>query len=193
MIFRTVLGLYISASAAVADVVPIRAADQERLNQQNQVRGEVIYDALVRGASQDIDILQEALSGIPVDGNPTGEWNCRTMKLGNLLPLVVYGNFRCRITDIGNGQYFLEKLTGSQRTQGIIRREADYWVYLGVGYVGDQPAMNYSKFPAAQEWVDPGQTVPAIGQFIQNGPNKARIEFPLPLLESRYDILYLTR
>ena len=190
---RMLLALFLIAGPAFAETVPIRAADQARLDQQYRVRGEVIYDALVRGAPDDVDVLQDALSGVPIQGNPTGDWNCRTMKMGNLLPLVVYRNFRCRITDIGDGRYYLEKLTGSQRTRGIIRREGDYWVYLGVGYVGDKPAMNYSKFPQAQEPVDPGQTVPAIGEFIQNGPNKARIEFPLPLLESRYDILYLTR
>jgi len=115
------------------------------------------------------------------------------LKMGNLLPLVVYGNFRCEITDLGDGRYYLEKQTGSQRTLGIIESQNGQWFYFGVGFVGDTPAMNYSKFPAAQEWVDPGQTVPAIGQFVQSGANEARIEFPLPLLESRFDILYLTR
>lgn len=174
----------------------IRPEDQERMRDFDAIMGRAVKGALAEGAPADVAVLVEALRGAPGTLDPVGDWNCRTLKLGGLLPLVVYGNFRCRIDAHGDapGQYRLVKVTGSQRTEGIIYNAGGLAIYLGVGHVGEYPANDYASLrPNARGWEDPNQTTLDPGFFEQMGPNRARLLFPDPTLESDFDILYLTR
>lgn len=179
--------------AGQADTIPIRDADQNRLSQFDLSFGIAIQEALAVAAQEEISILIAALRGKSGPIAPEGDWLCRTIKIGGISPLVTYRPFNCRITMSAPGEYDLEKRTGSQRMLGTLRDNDGYFIYQGVGYVGDAPALQYTDFPEANAPIQPGQTIPQIGIFIQTGPDQARLMLPDPILESRFDILHLTR
>jgi hypothetical protein len=121
----------------------------------------------------------------------TGNWRCRTIKLGGLTPDVVYGWFRCRIADKG-GDLFFEKVTGSQRVQGrLYPSESGGFVLLGALSVGNEPPHHYSgNHPSAGADATPDD---AIGLLSATGDGHARIEFPYPVQESTFDVIELKR
>lgn len=85
-----------------------------------------------------------------------------------------------------------EKLTGSQRTRGVIQRDGDRWIYLGSTFVvGEQPR-DYADFPAEVS-TEGTETLPDVGVFEVTGPAAARITFPQPYRESILNVLTLTR
>jgi hypothetical protein len=173
---------------------PIRAPDGDRLAALDANFGASLRYALAEGAAEDVRLLAAVLEGVPGIVAPEGEWACRTLKLGGGPPLTVYGNFRCRITYSGPARWRLVKETGSQRMEGEIIPEEPFVLYLGVGYVQGGPATDYAGLPPLDQTpVEPGQTVAQVGVFEQMGPNRARLLLPAPLLESDFDILYLTR
>ena len=54
--------------------------------------------------------------------------------------------------------------------------------------------MDYAGLPPDdQSPVEPGQTHAQVGHFEQVSPDHARLMLPDPILESRFDILWLTR
>ena len=174
--------------------VSIRAPDRARLETADATFGTALRAALAEGAPADVAVLVEALAGAPGPVAPAGDWNCRVLKLGGLLPLTVYTDFRCRIVVVEPGIWELEKLTGSQRVAGRIHQEDGAATFLGVGYVTGGPAADYQGLPPLDQTpVEPGQTTANVGFFEQMGPDRARLLFPQPLLESEFDILYLTR
>jgi hypothetical protein len=172
---------------------PIRPPDAARLGGFDASLGAALRSALAEGAAEDVRTLAAALAGTPGDFAPEGAWSCRTIKLGGDPALAVYGNFRCRI-EAAEGGWRIVKETGSQRLEGMIRRENGRWLYLGVGFVDGGPAADYAGLPAKDQMpVEPGQTVAQVGVFEMMGPRRARLLLPTPILESGFDILYLTR
>ncbi len=58
------------------------------------------------GSAEDLAVLKAALAGDPLSFSgvdPVGNWNCRVIKLGGLLPLTVYPQFRCTISEDSKG------------------------------------------------------------------------------------------
>ncbi len=181
------------ANPALADPTP-RPADLARLQSEEAAFGRAVKQALMAGLATDIPVLLEVMRGAPRDLAPDGDWNCRMLKLGNTSPLIVYPDFRCRITGTAPDTWRIEKLTGSQRLQGEITLTEGRGLYLGVGYVGPAPSGNYASLPPDDQTpVYPGQTNAQVGCLEQMGPDRARLMLPAPLLESDFDILYLTR
>ena len=192
---RIALCAALIAAPAFADEPVTRPQDLQRLANYEALLGRTLQEAFALGTDGDIAVLTDALRGTMSGADPTGDWQCRTIKMGGGLPLVVYGNFACRITALPDGSLELAKLTGSQRLVGtIIPNAAGRMIYRGVGYVGETPALLYPDYPADNpDWVEPGQTVPQIGIFDVAGPTAARLMLPAPVLESDFDILFLTR
>ena len=184
----------IAAPVIPAAAQDVRPADMERLAYLTEHFGTAMRQAMEGGAPEDVEALRQALAGSP-DGraDPAGEWECRTIKIGGTSALVVYQPFRCRITPDGPGAWRIEKLTGSQRLSGRIEATQGGTVYIGVGFVGDAPATDYAGLPGGQEPVEPGQTHAQVGLLEMAGPDRGRILLPAPVLESRFDILALTR
>jgi hypothetical protein len=163
----------------------ITQADRERLARYETVRAEALAEARAGGTPQDVAKLDAALAaGVPfTDADLRGEWRCRTIKAGGLAKLVVYGWFRCRITDDGSG-YRLEKLTGSQRTAGRFFTDSDErMTYLGAFHVAGDPAPAYGTGPESDQ----------VGYAFRMGEDAWRIEFPAPYYESKLDILEFQR
>jgi hypothetical protein len=189
---RTVL----LALAAVAMAAPafatgeivdlITDADRARLEKFEEARSEAFAAAREEGAPEDVKVLDgiDARPKLAFSGyDKTGNWHCRTIKAGGPAPLVVYGWFRCRVSDDGSG-WRLEKLTGSQRTVGRFFDETETSLtYLGSFFVaGDEPPA-YGADPDSDQ----------VGRAFRSGPDRWRIEFPLPRYESRFDILEFRR
>ena len=118
------------------------AFDQQRLVKLDESREKGLAEAASGG---DMSAIHEALDAAPaaISGDAlTGEWRCRTMKLGGMAPSVVYTWFKCRISNRGGG-LFLEKLTGSQRMGGYLYPDANGFVYLGATSAMHEPPHAY--------------------------------------------------
>lgn len=186
------VALILLAGAAQAE--EMRPQEAERLAAFDTTFGEAVRGALAEGRRGDVDLLQEALSGpalAPVQSQLAGDWRCRTLKLGGLAPLTAYAPFDCRFTPEG-AVFRFEKLSGSQRTSGtVFADDAGRLIYLGVGYVADAEPVAYADLPDGL--AGDGIIQPQVGLVEQVSPTKARILFPAPVVESQFDILYLTR
>lgn len=181
------------AAPIVSDDNVMRPQEQRRLDGFHASAGRAILEAMSKGSLGDVDQLQVALSGTPLPPFATtlsGEWDCRTMKLGGLVPLVVYAPFKCVFAPDGRAFTF-EKTSGSQRTIGHVTLQDRTMIYLGVGFVGDAEPMNYADLPSSD--FGDGTYQPQVGVVEQTGPNTARILFPAPVNESLFVVLYLTR
>lgn len=194
MKFLAIAGLLMLPSLSLAQDAPaMRAQEQVRFDRFDGTAGRAIMDALAGGSRGDVDMLQAAMAGTPLPPLRTslaGDWKCRTLKLGGLLPLTVYAQFDCKISQDG-ATYILEKTSGSQRVTGRISLLGDQMVLLGVGYVADATPPLYGDLPDGD--FGDGEVQPVVGLVEQTTPNAARIMFPQPLLESNLNILFLTR
>jgi hypothetical protein len=119
-----------------------------------------------------------------------GAWRCRTIKLGGMTPYIVYGWFNCRVSK-RDGELFLEKISGSQRTQGFLYEDDGAVIYLGASSVGTEPPHTYSGKGASVG----APTTPddQIGVLTMIGKGHARLELPFPAQESVFDVLELIR
>ena len=164
--------------------------DQQRLMQLDESRNKGLAEAQSGG---DMVAIHEALDPAPaaISGDAlTGEWRCRTMKLGGMAPSVVYKWFKCRIENRGGG-LFLEKLTGTQRMGGFLYPDAKGFVYLGATSAMHEPPHAYPGNGASAG----AQATPddQIGLLSASSAHEARVEFPYPVQESTFDILELRR
>lgn len=188
--------LFVCCAALIAGAVgaqEIRPQEQARLERFERTAGTAVLEALAGGAPEDVAALTAALSGQPqvaFDPSLQGDWQCRTMKLGGLSALVVYTNFKCRMTLDNTGVTF-EKLSGSQRTSGRIEMRAGRAIYLGVGYVSSEAPQRYANLDPAFE--GSGTITPDVAVFERVSDRRARLMFPAPVNESDFDILELTR
>ncbi|MDO9125673.1 DUF4893 domain-containing protein [Parvibaculum sp.] len=121
-----------------------------------------------------------------------GDWHCRTIKAGGpFAGFVVYGWFRCAITE-RDGRLFFEKLTGSQRQSGFLYpRDEKSWVLLAAPNEGHSGPIRAYSGPAGGI-ADP-QLIdePAVVSLLADG--RARIVFPWPELESTFNVLEMKR
>ncbi|MER2537237.1 MAG: DUF4893 domain-containing protein [Rhizobiaceae bacterium] len=160
-------------------------ADKARLDGYEQTRASALAEARSgdTGEVAELDGLLAMPSMSFAGFDMTGDWRCRTIKAGGISPLVVYGWFKCRVTDDGSG-WRLEKLTGSQRTTGRFYDDgADRLIYLGSLHLNDDPAMPYAS----------GADTDQIGYAFRTGDRQWRIELPAPRFESKLDILEFRR
>lgn len=164
----------------------LSAFDQGRLERFDTVRREAIAAARARGKPADVAVLNQVLKGqaaaVPV-ARMTGEWRCRILKLGGTPPLVVYADFKCRITDDVEGLR-LEKVTGSQRTSGLFYDiEGRRLGYAGAEAWGNERPLQYGQDMQRDQ----------VGYLVPLSAERMRLELPLPMRESRFDILELRR
>ena len=164
----------------------ITTGDRARLEKYEGTRTLALEEARQSGSAEDIATLDAILAKEPVpftDFDMTGDWRCRTIKAGGSLPLVVYGWFKCRVSDDGSG-WMLEKTSGSQRTKGRFFTDSDTRLtYLGSFYVAGDQAKPYGDGPQSDQ----------AGYALRTGPQEWRIEFPAPYYESKLDILEFRR
>jgi hypothetical protein len=165
----------------------LTAFDKDRLARFDAIMAEALAEARAGGSPEDLQVLEAALSGpaLPLaEGfDPTGDWKCRTIKVGGGLPLTVYGWFKCRISDDGAG-WMLEKLTGSQRTKGMFYTlSASRLAYAGAGYVADEKPRIYGEDAQSNQ----------VAFAERRAENRIILLFPAPQYESKLDVLVLER
>ncbi|RUW61300.1 DUF4893 domain-containing protein [Mesorhizobium sp. M7A.F.Ca.US.008.03.1.1] len=163
----------------------ITPADKTRLDKYGETRKAALAEAKAGNPSEVKQL--DALLAKPLvafsDKDLTGKWQCRTIKAGGPLPLVIYGWFKCKVTDDGSG-WRLEKISGSQRTKGRFFDDGEKRaIYLGSFYVNDDPAKPYGSGPQSDQ----------VGYAFRNGAKEWRIEFPAPYYESKLDIIEFKR
>lgn len=177
------------APAAADGELPSRmsATDKLRLADFDKARAEAVATARTGGSPPDVAILDQVLAGetrsVREGFSPVGQWKCRTIKLGGLLPLTISPWFKCRIGEDGAG-WWLEKLTGSQRLHGYFYDDTDSrLVLLAASHYADERPRRYGQEPERDE----------VAYAYRVGGKRMRIEFPLPRVESQFDILELSR
>lgn len=183
--FMVVLSPGVRADGEIGKLMT--AADKTRLASYDKVRAEAIEEARKGGAKVDVAALDTILAGQPLsfseDFDFTGNWQCRTVKLGGSPALTVYGWFKCRVSDDGSG-WRLEKITGSQRTSGAFYTDSDTRLtYIGALHYGDEMPKRYASDPDRDQ----------VAYALRAGKNRVRLEFPSPKYESKLDILELAR
>jgi hypothetical protein len=160
--------------------------DLGRLAQFQLARADALKDARENGDAADVKLLDEILAGAeqPVRGvDIRGDYRCRVAKLGRLAHVVIYNWFRCRIGEDDVG-YRLEKLTGSQRLSGhFIDDSETALIFYGADHYADEEPLAYNANPERNN----------VGRFVKVGDKRYRLEFPLPFLESNFDILELEK
>ncbi|RWL48024.1 MULTISPECIES: DUF4893 domain-containing protein [unclassified Mesorhizobium] len=163
----------------------ITAADKARLDKYGETRKAALDEAKA-GDPAEVKQLDELLAKPLVafsDKDLTGNWKCRTIKAGGISPLVIYGWFKCKVTDDGSG-WRLAKISGSQRTTGRFFDDNEKRaIYLGSFSVNDDKAKPYGSGPESDQ----------VGYAFRNSATEWRIEFPAPYYESKLDIMEFKR
>ena len=163
----------------------ITPADKARLDKYDETRKAALVEAKA-GNPADVKQLDALLAKQLVsfsDKDLTGNWKCRTIKAGGLSPLVIYGWFKCKVTDDGSG-WALEKVSGSQRTKGRFFDDGQKRaIYLGSGSVNNDAAKPYGSGPQTDQ----------VGYVFRSNASEWRIEFPAPYYESKLDIMEFKR
>lgn len=188
------LALSLLITPAFAEEIALRPDDAERLAQLDATTGQALRDAFAGATADEGRALASALSGQALPAEQAlsvipGEWSCQMAKLGGNLPVVIYTPFRCVARKDGS----FEKVSGSQRTVGRMQADGDRLLYLGTGFIAGDTPPAYADLPQA---IDPGvtpQRFPEIGVVEMTGTNSGRILFPAPHVESRLNILILSR
>jgi Domain of unknown function (DUF4893) len=148
-----------------------------------------IEEAKAAGLAADVaaqGALLEPDAALETPALPTGDYRCRTIKLGSAaggpLAYVAYPAFRCRVKTEGDRLIF-EKITGSQRPFGTLypggtRRQ----IFLGTVILGDETRAPVYGRDALRDQV---------GAVERIGPQRWRLIFPYPRFESTLDVIEL--
>jgi hypothetical protein len=125
------------------------------------------------------------------EGALTGDWRCRTIKLGGMTADVVYSWFKCRVSE-RDGALEFEKVSGSQKLNGrLYANDSGGYVLLGALSAKGEPSHHYSgNAQAAGAQATPDDV---IGLLEATGRTTARIEFPYPVQESVFDVIEMKR
>jgi hypothetical protein len=171
----------------------IAPPDQDRLDRLAEaIREGDSRAAASDPAAEDLALLRSILDPAdqPIIAEALlGDWRCRTVKIGDIL--VAYAPFKCRIKLVG-GALFLEKISGSQRVSGELYADGDArLILLGAATVNDEPKRTYSPIAGEADLADPQMDV--VGVLTQYAPERLRIVFPWPHVESIYDVMALSR
>lgn len=181
---------FAQASCVITQEHGLSAADQKRMAGLEQARLQGLGQAMTGENANERSVVADLFgAGItPVDELPLGAYQCRTIKLGGNLPLVVYGWFKCEIKLEADGVH-VRKLTGSQNFSGMLLASGDEsgsLIYRGASYYGyEGPGRAYGDDPERDQ----------VGCFNAVAGNDARfvLELPLPVVESLHDVIEFVR
>lgn len=170
-------------ACAVPDPTAISPFDADRMNGLENARTRGLAEALLSESAADRELVSHLFApGIaPQAPLPDGDYRCRTIKLGGLLPLTAYSFFDCRISGSGTK---IEKLTGSQRFSGeLLASQAGGHFYRGALHYGDENPRPYRE--------DGDRSQVGCLYRIEGKPVRYRLELPFPRFESTHDVIEL--
>lgn len=173
--------------AAIACDIPagVKVSEQDvaRMSGFLRSRAQGLGEALVAESPSDRSLVS-GLFSLPdsgFEGIPDGDYRCRTIKLGGILPLTAYGFFACRVSGDGTR---IDKLSGSQRFSGSLHASGEAVFYRGALHYGDEKPITYG---ADHERNQVGCLYPVPND---DAPHY-RLELPSPLFESTHDVIEL--
>ena len=163
--------------------VTVGAADADRMTHFLQSRAQGLAEALVADSASDRALVSGLFSRADgdLDAMPDGDYRCRTIKLGGLLPLTAYGFFSCRVTEGGTR---IEKLSGSQRLSGTLHAAGGAVFYRGALHYGDENSIAYGMNEERDQ-------VGCLYPVPEGETPRYRLELPSPLFESTHDVIEL--
>ncbi|MFJ6025298.1 DUF4893 domain-containing protein [Brevundimonas sp. NPDC092305] len=170
------------------------AADISSLGRLDQAWRLARAEAEDKGFASEVEALGPLVD--PNAGQPgrlqpaPGTYRCRTVKLGTKaesgLAYVAYPPFRCTVELTPGGDLVLTKTTGSQRTRGLLYPDTDSrLIFIGAQAWG----MDETGFPTYGQQPERDQ----VGVFERIGADRWRLVIPFPRVESKLEILELTR
>lgn len=175
----------LAPGAATACSVPgaadISQFDGDRMTGFDSSRIRGLGEAMLGEDAAERAIVSELFAPAtdPFDRLPDGDYRCRTIKLGGLLPLVAYGFFDCSVS--GKGKR-LDKSTGSQRFSGQLLPANGAVFYMGALHYGDEDPVAYGADAERDQ----------VGCIYRlSGPERYRLEMPSPRFESVHDVIEL--
>lgn len=119
------------------------------------------------------------------DSVELGNYKCRTMKLGGLGPLVVYGWFDC-VVNAEDAAITLRKTTGSQQMFGLLYETKRGFLYRGALKYGYEDHLTFYG-------TDPERDQVGCLSQIGEQPGYYVLELPSPVFESTHDVLEMVR
>ncbi|MCB1518218.1 MAG: DUF4893 domain-containing protein [Hyphomicrobiaceae bacterium] len=112
-----------------------------------------------------------------------GNYECRTIKMGGISPLVVYSWFRCEIRP-EEAVYTIRKTTGSQNFFGVLRKRNDLFVYQGASSYGYEDGVRLYGDDEERNQV-------GCLSAVTKGNRHFILELPFPRFESYHDVIEL--
>lgn len=163
---------------ATAEISPF---DADRMAGFESSRTRGLGEAMLGESANERTIVSELFAPAtePLARLPDGDYRCRTIKLGGLLPLVAYGFFDCTVS--GKGKV-LDKTTGSQRFSGQLLSAGDAVFFVGALHYSDEDPVPYGNDPERDQ-------VGCIYRLA--GAERYRLEMPSPRFESVHDVIEL--
>ncbi len=161
--------------------IELSEADRTRMSQFEPSRIRALGEAMLGQEARERAIVSAlfAPGTEPIDTIPDGDYRCRTIKMGGLLPLTTYNFFACRISEDGTK---IEKTSGSQRFTGTLTPSFGALFYQGALHYNDDPALAYGENDDMNQ-VGCLYKVKDAGSY--------RLENPFPLYESTHDVIEL--
>ncbi len=172
-----------SLACAVPEASAVSAADTDRIGGFLSSRSKGLAEALLSTSADDRAVVSGLFAGgdATMKALPDGNYRCRTIKLGGLLPLTVYGYFNCTVSADGTR---IDKTTGSQRFSGSLEPGGDALFYRGALHYGDEQPIDYDADAERNQ-------VGCLYSVAGDGPRRYRLELPSPLFESTHDVIEL--
>ncbi len=167
----------------VPDAASITPFDGDRMTGFEAARTRGLAEALQSDNAADRALVSTlfAPGETPFSQMPDGDYRCRTIKLGGLLPLTAYSPFACSISEGGTR---IEKLTGSQRFSGkLLPSDGGGLFYWGALHYGDEAPMDYDA--------DAERSQVGCLYKVSGKPVRYRLELPFPRFESTHDVIEL--
>lgn len=170
-------------ACAIPEGVEVSQTDAARMDDFLGSRSQGLGEALMSTSATDralVSSLFDRRDGT-IDAMPDGDYRCRTIKLGGLLPLTAYGYFHCAISENGTR---IEKTTGSQRFSGSLDTTSGAVFYRGALHYGDEQPIAYGADAERDQ-------VGCIYRVGDETSGRYRLELPAPQFESTHDVIEL--
>lgn len=169
-----------------ADKLEVTAGDASRLDNLFVSRTRGLAAAMQSDSAADRAVVSGLFeSGLAQAEEEllAGTYECRTIKMGGISPLVVYGWFQCEIQP-EEAVYTIRKVTGSQNFFGILKPYGAVYTYQG--------AANYGYEEQVRLYGDDEERN-QIGclSAVTKGNQHFILELPFPVFESFHDVIEL--
>ncbi len=132
-------------------------------------------------------LFADDFTPIKDSGALIGGYKCRTIKMGGILPLTVYGWFACEI-NVEEGTLTIAKTSGSQRFFGLLFAAGNGLAYRGALHYGYETGLKFPYYGDDEERDQVGCL-----SALDSGATRLVLELPMPYYESVHDVIEMVR